>query len=51
MNRHPFDEIETSEVGLKAKFKTELYSLLSSRNGIYMPPIADCNYKFIPQLC
>ena len=46
-----FENIETREVGLRARSKKEMYDLISSPSGIYLPPLADCNHKFIYQLC
>ena len=46
-----FEYIETRKVGLRARSKKEMYYLLSSPSGIYLPPLADCHHKFIYQLC
>lgn len=45
-----FMDVDTNTVGLKAKSKKELYDMLSGPNGVYMPPLKDCHYKFIRQL-
>ena len=35
------------ELGLKAKSKKELYNLLVSDVGIFLPPMKEANAKFI----
>ena len=45
-----FDEIIQNEISLKAKSKREIYNLLASSGGVYLPPMKDCNYKFIKEL-
>ena len=43
-------DIDVDAVGLKAKSKKELYDMISGLDGVYLPSIKDCNYKFIQQL-
>ena len=38
------------ELGLKAKSKKELYNLLVSDVGIFLPPIKEANAKFISDI-
>ena len=43
-------EITVNELGIKCRSKKEVYNLLWSEGGIYLPPIKDTNHKFISQL-
>ena len=36
-----------SEVSLKARSKNEVYTVLSVKGGIYLPPISDANQKYL----
>ena len=42
-------DIDVDAVGIKAKIKKELYDMISGVDGVYLPPIKDCNYKSIQQ--
>ena len=46
-----FDYLDTNMISYKAHSKKEMYDMLSSPSGIYLPPLADANYKYIYQLC
>ena len=36
-----------NEVGSKAKFKLEVYRILTTEGGVYLPPSQQWNYNFI----
>ena len=46
-----YEYIATGAISIKARFKKEMYDMLTSKGGIYLPKIQDSNYKFIRQLC
>ena len=43
-------KIHISELGIKSRSKKEVYDLLWNEGGIYFPPIADANHKYISQV-
>ena len=45
-----FSEIPIQQVGLKWRSKREVYNLLTTEGGCYLPPLADSNYKYISQV-
>ena len=45
-----YAEIHISELGIKSRSKKELYDLLWNEGGIYFPPIADANHKYISKV-
>ena len=40
-------ELSVTEVGSKAKSKGEIYRLLATEGGVYLPPLKDVNYQFL----
>ena len=42
--------VDLDMVELKIKIKKELFDMISGPNGVYLPNIKDCNYKFRQQL-
>ena len=45
-----FSEIPIQQVGLKWRSKREVYNILITEGGCYLPPLADSNYKYISQV-
>ena len=45
-----FSEISIQQVGLKWRSKKEVYNLLTTEGGCYLPPLADSHYKYISQI-
>ena len=45
-----YTEISVNQIGIKCKSKKEVYSLLTTEGGYYLPPLADTHYKFISQI-
>ena len=45
-----YEEIGINNLAIKARSKKEVYSLLVTEGGIYLPPLADSNYKYISQV-
>ena len=43
----PYAEILVEEVGIKSRSKKEVYDLLVTEGGLYLPPISDWHHKFI----
>ena len=43
-------KIRIDEAGVNAKSKREIYALLASSGGLYLPPMSDTHFKFIQQL-
>ena len=41
------DKFTVLDVGIKAKSKLEIYWVLTTEGGIYLPPIKEWNYQFI----
>ena len=45
-----YEEIRINDLAIKARSKKEIYFLLVNEGGIYLPPLADSNYKYISQM-
>ena len=45
-----FEYIDTSAFSIKARSKREMYDLLTSKGGIYLPKLQDSHYKLIREL-
>ena len=45
-----YTKISVNQIGIKCKSKKEVYSLLTTEGGYYLPPLADTHYKFISQI-
>ena len=45
-----FSEISIQQMGLKWRSKREVYNLLTTEGGCYLPPLADSHYKYISQV-
>ena len=45
-----YTEISVNQIGIKCKSKKEVYNLLTTEGGYYLPPLADTHYKFISQI-
>ena len=45
-----FEYIETNALSIRAYSKKEMYDLMTSKGGIYLPKIQDSHYKFVRQL-
>ena len=45
-----YEEIQVSELGIKAKSKKEVYNLLYNEGDVYLPLIEDVHHKFISQI-
>ena len=43
-------EIGVKDLAIKARSKKEVYSLLVTEGGIYLPPLADAHYKYISKV-
>ena len=41
------DKLTVQLVGQKARSKTELYRLLTTEGGVYLPPCKEINYQFM----
>ena len=41
------DKLSVLDVGVKAKSKLEIYRILTTEGGIYLPPPKEWNYQFI----
>ena len=45
-----YSEIGVKDLAIKARSKKEVYSLLVTEGGIYLPPLADAHYKYISKV-
>ena len=45
-----YSEIAVSHIGTKCRPKKEVYYLLSTEGGYYLPPLVDAHYKYISQI-
>ena len=45
-----YSEIATQQIRLKWRSKREVYNILTTEGGYYLPPLVDSNYKYISQL-
>ena len=41
------DRLTVTDVGVKAKSKLEVYRILTTEGGIYLPPSKEWNYQYI----
>ena len=41
------NQLTVTECGVKAKSKIEVYRVLTTEGGVYLPPPKECNYKFV----
>ena len=41
------DDFTVNDIGIKCRSKREVYSVLTSEGGLYLPPMANCTQKFL----
>lgn len=41
------DKLPVVDCGVKARSKIEVYRVLTTEGGVYLPPAKECNYKWI----
>ena len=41
------DDFTVNDIGIKCRSKREVYSVLTSEGGLYLPPMPDCTQKFL----
>ena len=45
-----YSEIAVSHIGAEFRSKKEVYDLLTTEGGHYLPPLVDAHYKYISQI-
>ena len=43
-------EITLNDIAIRAKSKKEVYQVLTIEGGLYLPPMADANIKYIQNI-
>ena len=41
------EKLTVLDCGVKGKSKIEIYRILTTEGGVYLPPAKECNYQFI----
>ena len=44
------DQLTVYSLGIKARSKIEVYRLLTTEGGVYLPPVKEVNYQYMKSI-
>ena len=44
------DQLTVYSLGIKARSKIEVYRLLTTEGGVYLPPVNEVNYQYLKSI-